>query len=411
MRRKMNVSELAIGMYVAELDKPWEQSSFLFQGFEIENGDDLAKLQEECRYVMIEEVEVSKPGAAKAAPRPAAPIVSTTITSRTGSERTGSESSGLRDEIKEVAKAQTAARTNITRVMEDVRMGKSLDTQDTKAAVAQMVSAISASPNSMLWLANLQQRHERTASHCLNTSILSIAFGKHIGLADADLNMLGQGAMLHDIGKVRVPPLILDKPGPLTEEERQLVRRHPVDGEAVLKLTRQLPDKVLETVRWHHERLDGKGYPDGLAGDAVPLSARIVGLVDTYESLTSDSPYRPASTAADALRVLRTEGAESYGKDLIQEFIRCLGIYPIGSLVECNNGALAVVVSSTPASRLKPVIMVVKDEHGKETRPRMLLSLASMNDEIAARWGIKGNADPRKHQLDLPGIIAEEAGI
>ena len=407
MRRTVKTGELAIGMYVAELDKPWEQSSFLFQGFEIESDEDLAKLRAECQFVVIEETEASKAAVAKAAAaRPAAPAAPvTTITSRSGPEPTG-----LKKEMKEVIQAQTVARTNITRVMEDVRMGKSLDTKDTKAAVTQMVSAITVNPNSMLWLANLRQKHERTAGHCLNTSILCIAFGKHIGLSDVDLNLLGQGAMLHDIGKVRIPPAILDKPGPFTEEERQLVRRHPLDGEAVLKLTRQLPDKVMEIVRSHHERLDGKGYPDGLAGDAVPLGAKIVGIVDTYDSLTSDSPYRPASTAADALRVLRAEGADAYGKDLIQEFIRCLGIYPIGSLVECNNGALAVVVSSTLASRLKPVIMVVRDERGKETKPRMLLSLATMGDDLVSRWGIKGNADPRKHNLNLPGIIAEEAG-
>ena len=407
MRRTVKTGELAIGMYVAELDKPWEQSSFLFQGFEIETDEDLAKLRTECQFVVIEETEASKAAVAKAAAaRPTAPAAAvTTITSRSGPEPTG-----LKKEMKEVIQAQSVARTNITRVMEDVRMGKSLDTKDTKAAVTQMVSAITVNPNSMLWLANLRQKHERTAGHCLNTSILCIAFGKHIGLSDVDLNLLGQGAMLHDIGKVRIPPAILDKPGSFTEEERQLVRRHPVDGEAVLKLTRQLPDKVMEIVRSHHERLDGKGYPDGLAGDAVPLGARIVGIVDTYDSLTSDSPYRPASTAADALRVLRSEGADAYGKDLIQEFIRCLGIYPIGSLVECNNGALAVVVSSTLASRLKPVIMVVRDERGKETKPRMLLSLATMGDDLVSRWGIKGNADPKKHNLNLPGIIAEEAG-
>ena len=407
MRRTVKTAELAIGMYVAELDKPWEQSSFLFQGFEIETDEDLAKLKAECQFVVIEETEASKAAVAKAAAaRSAAPAAAvTTITSRSGPEPTG-----LKKEMKEVVQAQTAARTNITRVMEDVRMGKSLDTKDTKAAVTQMVSAITVNPNSMLWLANLRQKHERTAGHCLNTSILCIAFGKHIGLSDVDLNLLGQGAMLHDIGKVRIPPAILDKPGPFTEEERQMVRRHPVDGEAVLKLTRQLPDKVMEIVRSHHERLDGKGYPDGLAGDAVPLGAKIVGIVDTYDSLTSESPYRPASTAADALRVLRSEGADAYGKDMIQEFIRCLGIYPIGSLVECNNGALAVVVSSTLASRLKPVIMVVRDERGVETKPRMLLSLATMGDELVSRWGIKGNADPKKHNLNLPGIIAEEAG-
>jgi putative nucleotidyltransferase with HDIG domain len=356
---------------------------------------------------MIEETEASKAAVAKAAAkRPAAP--QGPITTITG--RSSPESGGLQKELREVVQAQTVARTNITRVMEDVRMGKSLDTKDTKAAVTQMVSAITVNPNSMLWLANLREKHERTAGHCLNTAILSIAFGKHLGLTDVDLNMLGQGAMLHDIGKVRIPPAILDKPGTFTEEERQLVRKHPVDGEAVLKLTKQLPDKVLEIVRCHHERLDGKGYPDGISGDAVPLGAKIIGIVDTYESLTSDSPYRPPSTPADALRVLRTEGADAYGKDLIQEFIRCLGIYPIGSLVECNNGALAVIVSSNQASRLKPVIMVVRDERGKDTKPRMLLSLANMSDELAARWSIKSNADPRKHNLNLPGIIAEEAG-
>ena len=407
MRRKVKVEELAIGMYVAELDKPWEESSFLFQGFEIETDEDLTKLRTECRMVVIEETEASKAAVAKAATmRPAAaPTASTTITSRSGPEP-----AGFKREIKEVIQAQTVARTNITRVMEDVRMGKSLDTKDTKAAVTQMVGAISANPNSMLWLANLREKHERTAGHCLNTAILCIAFGKSLGLSDVDLNLLGQGAMLHDIGKVRIPPAILDKAGSFTEEERQLVRKHPVDGEAVLKLTRQLPDKVLEIVRSHHERLDGKGYPDGLAGDAVPLGAKIVGIVDTYDSLTSESPYRPPSTPADALRVLRTESADAYGKDMIQEFIRCLGIYPIGSLVECNNGALAVVVSSTQASRLKPVIMVVRDERGNETKPRMLLSLATMNDDLISRWGIKGNADPKKHNLNLPGIIAEEAG-
>ncbi len=405
MRRKLNVSELAIGMYVAELDKPWENSSFLFQGFQIETDEDLAKLREECQFVFIDEAQSTPASLKPAAPRASAgPGVTTTITSRAPPD------TGFKREIKEVARTQELARTSIKRVMDEVKLGKTLDTKETKGAVQQMVSAITVNPNSMLWLANLRLKHERTASHCLNCAILCISFGKQIGLSEVDLNMLGQGAMLHDIGKVRLPPSILDKPGPLSEEELLIMRRHPIDGEAVLKLTRQLPDKVLEIVRSHHERLDGKGYPDGLSGDQVPLGARIVGMVDTYDSLTSESPYHPAMTPADALRVLRTEGAEQFGLDLVQEFIRCLGIYPIGSLVECNNGALAVIVSSTPASRLKPVIMVVKDEQGRMARPRMILSLANMDGALAARWGIKGNADPKKANIDLPGIIAEETG-
>jgi len=407
MRRKVNVSELVIGMYVAELDKPWEQSSFLFQGFAIENQEDLAKLKEECQFVFVEETPP-----AGAAPRPTrrpaavAPSVSTTITSRAMS----GDATPLRQEMKQVVQTRQLARTNISRVLDEARLGKTLDTQETKGAVTQMVSAITANPNSMLWLANLRLKHERTASHCLNSAILCIAFGKHIGLSEAELNVLGQGAMLHDIGKVRIPANILDKAGALTEAEIQHVRKHPQDGEAVLKLTRQLPEEVLKIVRHHHERVDGKGYPDGLAGDQVPLGARIVGMVDAYDSLTSETPYHTAKTPADALAVLRTEGADAYGKDLVQEFIRCLGIYPIGSLVQCNNGALAVVVSSTPASRLKPVIMVIRDERGRETRQRMLLSLATMDPALATRWGLKGNVDPKAHNVDLAAIIAEETG-
>ena len=407
MRRKVNVSDLVVGMYVAELDKPWENSAFLFQGLEIESDDDLAKLRSECQFVFIEETQ-SKPAALRPrVARPTAgPAVSTTITSRSSAP----EPSGFKREMKELVQTQQLARSNINRVLDEARLGKTLDTNETKGAVTQMVSAVTANPNSMLWLANLRLKHERTASHCLNSAILCVAFGRHIGLSEAELNILGQGAMLHDIGKVRIPPTVLDKAGALSEAEVQLVRKHPIDGEAVLKLTRQLPDGVLEIVRHHHERFDGKGYPDGLAEDSIPLGARIVGMVDTYDSLTSETPYHVALTPADALGVLRTEGPDQFGKDLVQEFIRCLGIYPIGSLVQCNNSALAVVVSSTPTSRLKPVIMVVRDERGKDTRPRMLLSLSTMDPSLLARWGIKGNVDPKAHDVDLGAIIAEETG-
>ena len=406
MRRKVSVSELAIGMYVAELDKPWEQSSFLFQGFVIETPEELKQLREECRHVFVDIAPPKDVQTRTPARRPMVPSASTTIVSRSAPEAVA-----FRNEVREVVKTQQAASTNITRVMDDLRMGKSLDTEGTKTAVTQMVGAISHNPNSMLWLTNLREKHKRTASHCMNTAILAIAFGKHIGLNEADLNILGQGAMLHDIGMARIPSAIVDKPDKLSEAEIQVVRKHPVDGEAVLKITKQLPDKVLEIVRMHHEHLDGKGYPDGLAGDNIPLAALITGLVDAYDSLTTDNPYRSAVSPADALRTLRLEGALKYGRELVQEFIRCLGIYPIGSLVRCNNGALAVIMSSNAESRLKPLIMVVRDENGTDLKPRLLLNLATMGEDLALRYGIAGNADPKAYKLDLPGIIAEESGL
>jgi HD-GYP domain-containing protein (c-di-GMP phosphodiesterase class II) len=208
---------------------------------------------------------------------------------------------------------------------------------------------------------------------------------------------------------MRIPPLMLEKPGKLSEDERLVVNKHSAEGFAVLKMSRQLPEEVLDVVRCHHERVDGRGYPEGLKGDMVPLFARVAAIADAYDNMTSDNSYRAAMTPGEALRILRTQGSEEYGRDLVQEFIRCLGIYPVGSVVQLNSGAIAMVISSNMASRLKPVIMLIRDEAGTNLKPRTMLNLASLSDEmLTEKWGIQGMADPKILGLDLQGIVSEE---
>ena len=404
MLRKVDVVNLRTGMYVAELDRPWVESPFLFQGFIIESEEDLGKLRESCKYVYVDDMK----GPQLADNRLIRRTPSATSSTVVGFSQ--AEKAAFTTDIKQTAQARAKASANVSRVLSDVRMGKSLDTQDSKLVVETLVDNISHNPNSMLWLTNLRQKHERTANHCLNVSILAIAFGRHLGMGEDELNKLGLGAMLHDVGKMRTPPQVLDKAGKLTEEERMLVRKHPSDGYGVLKLSKQLPPEVLDIVMHHHERIDGRGYPDGLAGDAVSLPARIVGLVDAYDNLTGDSLYRAVKTPGEALRVLRSEGANEYGRELVQEFIRCLGIYPVGSVVQLHSGAVAMVVSSNLTSRLKPVILLLRDEDGENMRPRTLLNLSSLSDDkLADKWGIKGMVDPNEVGLDIPGIVSEEA--
>ncbi|HSC48133.1 MAG TPA: HD-GYP domain-containing protein [Gammaproteobacteria bacterium] len=404
MLRKVDVINLRTGMYVAELDRPWVESPFLFQGFIIESDEDLTKLRESCKYVYVDDMK----GPQLADNRLIRRTPSAAGTTAVGFSQ--AEKTAFTTDIKQTAQVRTKASANVSRVLNDVRMGKSLDTQDSKAVIETLVDNISHNPNSMLWLTNLRQKHERTANHCLNVSILAIAFGRHLGMGEDELNKLGLGAMLHDVGKMRTPPQVLDKPGKLTEEERMLVRKHPSDGYGVLKLSKQLPPEVLDIVMHHHERVDGRGYPDGLSGDAVSLPARIVGLVDAYDNLTGDSLYRAVKTPGEALRVLRSEGANEYGRELVQEFIRCLGIYPVGSIVQLQSSAVAMVVSSNLTSRLKPVILLLRDEDGENMRPRTLLNLSSLSDDkLADKWGIKGMVDPAEVGLDIPGIVSEEA--
>jgi len=261
MLRKTDVTELRIGMYVAELDRPWVESPFLFQGFTIESDEDLAKLRETCRYVYVDDMKSPQLADNRLVSRaPTTGRASTTVLS--GANQV--DRKAFTTDIKRVEQARSKAGGNVTRVLGDVRLGKSVDTEESKAVVETLVDNISHNPNSMLWLTNLRQKHERTATHCLNTSIVAVAFGQHLGMKDDELNLLGLGAMLHDVGHVRIPPLLLNKPGALSEDERLVVRKHAADGHAVLKISRQLPDEALDVVRCHHERVDGRGYPGRL---------------------------------------------------------------------------------------------------------------------------------------------------
>jgi putative nucleotidyltransferase with HDIG domain len=413
MRHKLEVANLKLGMYVAELDRPWVGSPFLFQGFIIETDEDLQKVQEACTFVIVDDLQSTVPvtGGVEQG-RPAAPPPSSiTITSR--GESADKSPLANHSEIRVITKTLAVAHMTITRTMEDLRMGKSIDTQESKAVVQHLVKHVSTNPSSMLWLTNLHQKHEHTAQHCLNVSILSIAFGRHLNLSDEDLNLLGLGAVLHDVGKMRIPKEILDKPEKLTDEEYAKVKTHAVDGYNVLKLARNVPDQALAIVRSHHERIDGKGYPDGLQGEAVPRLARIVAIADAYDMMTGDYPFRAAIPPADALRILRTEGAAEHGADLVQEFIKCLGIYPVGSLVQVGSGALGIVMASNPSARLKPLLMMVRNENGQDIKPRTLMNLALLPDDKTSneKWNIQTVVDPKKFNIDVSAIVAEEVQL
>ena len=161
-------------------------------------------------------------------------------------------------------------------------------------------------------------------------------------------------------------------------------------------------------VRCHHERSDGSGYPEGLFGGSLPDLARMVAITDAYDSMTGGY-YRPAMTPTDALQVLKTQASEEYGEDLVEDFIRCLGTYPVGSLVELNSGALVMVVASNSQARLKPKVMLLCNEEGKFEKPRMLTDLADFTDQdLSDRWGIRGLVDPTEAGIDVRGVVLEE---
>lgn len=333
--------------------------------------------------------------------------VTTTITRMLQKQRKDKTAFGT--EIKQAARVHGRARGALSRLFDDMRNGRKLDLSDTQLTVHELADHIGQNANAMLWLTNLRFSKEHNACHCLNTAIFAMVFGQHSRMSKSDTLALGMGAILHDLGKTGIPPLMLDKPAVLNDAEREVVRKHVDGGLAILQDNGDLPRTTLDIVRCHHERYDGSGYPDGLTGDRVPLTARIVGIADAYDSMVGDYGYRKPKTPVSALRELRTEAQDEFGEDVVREFTNCLGTYPVGSLVELNSGAVVMVVSSSKEARLKPLVMQLRNEEGKFERPRLLFDLSRYSEEqLAQSWGIKDAVDPVALNLDVTALLVEE---
>lgn len=190
---------------------------------------------------------------------------------------------------------------------------KPIDPTELKARVRSLVrlkrytDELDSAESVILSLARtVEARDPHTEGHCERIAFYAVALGRRLDLPDDDLAALHRGGYLHDIGKIAVPDAVLFKPGPLTVEELAVMRMHPIVGDQLCGNLRSLA-RVRPIVRHHHERLDGSGYPDGLRGAQVPLLAQIVGVVDVFDALVTDRPYRPAIGLDDALRQLQRE--------------------------------------------------------------------------------------------------------
>jgi putative nucleotidyltransferase with HDIG domain len=231
-------------------------------------------------------------------------------------------------------------------------------------------------PNALLWLTRIKNRDEYTAEHCLRVAILAIAFGRHIDLPEEELKLLGLCGMLHDVGKMVIPDEILNKPGRLTAQEYDIMKTHSEEGGRLLLEQRGIDPAVIFVAHHHHERLDGTGYPNQLTADCISLYTRIISIVDTYDAISSARCYKTASTPAEAVKILYDNQGSQFDPDLLQHFILMVGIIPTGSIVEMTNGEVGVVLSNNPDYKLKPKVLLIRNEL-KRPQQEKIINLAN----------------------------------
>lgn len=285
------------------------------------------------------------------------------------------------EEIKAAQKVRGEAEQLVREFLQDARLGKQTDTAKVGATVGRMVDSVFRNMDALTSLARLKSFDDYTFSHCVNVSILSITLGRHMGLERPELEELGTGAILHDIGKMLVPEKILNKPGKLTDDEFTVIKRHPEYGQEVLTSSAIREGSLLVAMQ-HHERYDGSGYHKGLARDDIHPYARIAAVADVYDAMTSNRVYQNGMAPEEALKRLYLMRGTHFEPHIVERLIKCLGIYPIGTLVELNTGELAVVKMVNRSHPLQPRVEILTD---RDKRPCAPTHEADLKDEIG-RW-------------------------
>lgn len=421
MKIKVFVEDLKMGMYISELDHPWIESPFMFQGFSISNDEELVQVKATCQYVYVDTEKSpydvaarlqNLSGHTKQQPIKKKKRKPTKIdfTDTTTLNRTNFDKSAFTENLVKARKARDKTRGYIDDMLAQAKMGKIIDTHSAKTLVAELANNIVENLDASMWLTQLKSRDEYTAIHSLNVCVLSLTFGRSLGLSIHELEELGLGALLHDIGKMQVPLEILNKPGRLTTEEFEIMKSHPAKGYEMLLQDKTLSPEVLNIVRSHHERLNGQGYPDKLADTNISYFTRIVTIVDVYDAVTSDRVYHDGMTPHEALKKLYEWMPDNFDTELMQAFIKTIGIYPVGSVVELKTGHIGIVVRLNETHRLKPVVMLVLNRHKEYYPRRKLVNLASsIWEKRDGKPEIKRILDAKEYNIDIKKILDEES--
>jgi len=368
---KINVKDLKVGMYVSKLDKPWLESNFLYQGFELKNQADINAVRAQCKFVFI---DVNKQNNTLTFESKDTPYSKGWLNARIAPEKLSS----FEKEIERAGHIYKETSALVRSFMEDVCLGKTITVEIAKKAVAQCVDSILQAPDALLWMTQLKNRDLYTSQHSMNVCILAIALGRQLNLSIKELNNVGLCGMMHDMGKMSVPLEVLNKPGKLEPDELKIMQSHPELGWKLLMSSSDMFVGAIDVAHSHHERLDGTGYPRKLTAQMITPYTRIVAIVDMYDAITSDRVYQKGRTHLDAINIMTSMCGTHLDSGLTYKFIECLGIYPPGCIVEMSNGEIAIVVEANQKKRLKPKIILLLDED-KNPRTERIVDLSKMD--------------------------------
>ena len=355
VEKQFSVDHLKLGMYVNRLDRDWLETPFPIQGFFVSSAEDIEILHEYCQHVFVD-VERRQAAPETRALRDPAKGVEV----KRGRVRY-SDTVPLNNEVQRAREASQNATSIATQIIEDVRAGRKLSAERVQDAVGPIVDSVLRNADAFFWISSLLKRDAYLYSHAVNCSAMAAALGRHMGFPTELLMSLATGGLMLDVGKAELPDHVLNAPNQMSREVSWSMKKHVQGSLRIMEESGISDANVHDMILWHHERHDGSGYPDGLRGSQIPLFARMAAVIDSFDAMTSERAYQSPTSRHDALQQLYRGHDVLYQRDVVEQFLQCMSIYPTGSLVELNTGQVGIVVAQNQARRLRPQVMLLLD--------------------------------------------------
>lgn len=361
MKKKIDSEQIELGMYIYELDRPWTETPFLFQGFNVSSEEDIKQLKACCDYVyVIEEQHLQSVELSRPSDKPAKAVAQ--LEGLPEKPVHYKDSSSVEKELGPAKQSYETLFKEVRELVQNIHLGLNIDTNQITKAVDSMVESIIRNPDAFFWLSKLKELNSYAYNHAIDSSALAVALGRNLGFSKEELSELAIGVLLCDIGNTKLPRALFSKPGHLSAEDRETVKRHVNHSVAIMRATKNISELAINIAYTHHERFDGSGYPRGLQGNDIPIGGRIAAIVDYYDAITSDRPYNSALAPHLAIRKLYERRNTLFQEELVEQFIQTLGVYPTGSLVELSTGEVGIVIAQNRLRALRPKIMLILDK-------------------------------------------------
>ena len=423
----IEATNLTEGMYVSRLDRPWHETPFLFQGFEIREKSEIDLLRQYCRTVYVDvdrcddsdsvrrrlrqaqyasRSSVPEPPSRKARKDPgltqrwlgrfflrfgmyekAAAVTADTSETYPIQTTVRAESDSAREAYEKLA-AHHKDMVAMATVKSTVRMGA------LRRAVQPAIESVLRNPNALAWTVFSRKRSNEDYNRSVGTAIWCLLFGRQLGFKREMLDDLAVGGMLLDIGNARIPPSYAEKEGAIESDTYEALKKHVELGIEILECSQGVTERVYDMVRCHHERADGSGYPQKLRGSEIPAFGRIAGIADCYDAMTTVTPYSPPMAAYDAARELNDMRGKSFAAEVVEQFLATVGMFPVASIVELSDSSVAVVLEQNPGNKLKPKVLLMIDRNGQPLPEPKIVEMRELPIDVthpSALWIAQGH--------------------